>query len=393
MNADGADSVRRGVREFQVPDFSPVLLVLCRGGSQAATHRCFMTAALIALGANLGDRRQALETAIERLNQQPGVAVQRVSRWHETAPVGGPVDQPKFLNGAALVETSVSPAELQQVLQQIESAAGRQRDAHWQARELDLDLLLYGQQIIDTPTLTVPHPRMAFRRFVIDPAAEIAPEMVHPTIGWTIEQLRDHLHNARPYVAITGPPGVGKTAVAHAAAAAVDGRFLADPATLTGRTTAFAAEAAHASSSLIAAGIAPVLAERLAAKSVPAMIFDTLRVKQLLEIDWRGPAERQSVISDFWIHQDFAYAEVQSRKDPKNAVRKLGPARGVIDPKLLVYLDAPGHASQHAELRTELIGVINRWYRGPVLSLHGVEVHDAIVETVAAIQAMQGEGA
>ncbi len=92
--------------------------------------------------------------------------------------------------------------------------------------------MLYSDEIIDAPNLDliVPHPRMAYRRFVVDPAAEIAPDWVHPQIGWTLARLHEHLHTAVPYVAIIGPPWVNRPQLAKAAAEAVSGVYLADPA-------------------------------------------------------------------------------------------------------------------------------------------------------------------
>ena len=110
-----------------------------------------------------------------------------------TLPVGDRGGGSEFLNGAVLVETSRSPRELLALLQQIESQFGRERRERWSDRTLDLDLLLYGEVVTDTPSLTLPHPRMSFRRFVLEPAVEIAPEMVLPTIGWTLERLLAHL--------------------------------------------------------------------------------------------------------------------------------------------------------------------------------------------------------
>jgi len=149
--------------------------------------------ALIGLGSNLGDRRGILEAAIRALEDTPGVIVQRVSAFLETEPIGGPPGQGMYLNAAAALETTLDPFALFGVLQQVEARFGRVRTTRWGARTLDLDLLLYEDQIIDTPELTIPHPRLASRRFVLEPLAEIAPVAVEPLTKQTIAELLSDL--------------------------------------------------------------------------------------------------------------------------------------------------------------------------------------------------------
>jgi 2-amino-4-hydroxy-6-hydroxymethyldihydropteridine diphosphokinase len=145
--------------------------------------------AYIALGSNMGDRRGTLEGALAELATAPRVAVKKVSSFHETKPVGGPPGQGLFLNAAAVLETTLDPFGLLNILHQIEQRFGRTRTVHWGERTLDLDLLLFNDQIIDTPELAVPHPRMAVRRFVLEPLAEIAPAAVDPVSNRTIAEL------------------------------------------------------------------------------------------------------------------------------------------------------------------------------------------------------------
>lgn len=132
--------------------------------------------AYVAIGANLGDARQAVESAIDALGRLPQSRLVAQSSLYRTAPVdaGGP----DFINAVAALETGLAPLELLARLQAIETAAGRERPYRNAPRTLDLDLLSHGEQVLDTPTLTLPHPRMAQRAFVLVPLAEIAPDRV-----------------------------------------------------------------------------------------------------------------------------------------------------------------------------------------------------------------------
>ncbi|MCS7167306.1 MAG: 2-amino-4-hydroxy-6-hydroxymethyldihydropteridine diphosphokinase [Gemmatales bacterium] len=145
--------------------------------------------AYIALGSNLGDRQAHLDAALTQLRQTPGLRVLAVSRYWETDPVGGPPGQPRYLNAVCAVETDLSPQELHRELLRIESSQGRQRGERNAPRTLDLDLLLYGDEILQTAELTVPHPRLHQRAFVLGPLAELAPTLVHPVLRRTVVEL------------------------------------------------------------------------------------------------------------------------------------------------------------------------------------------------------------
>lgn len=148
-------------------------------------------AVYLSLGSNLGDREANLRRAIESIAANPANAVLAVSSIYETAPVGEP-NQPCFLNLAAAVETNLAPHAFLEQIQTIELAMGRVRTRRWGPREIDIDIILWGTRIIDSPTLTIPHPEFRNRAFVLAPLAEIAPDAVDPITGRTVRDL----HNA-----------------------------------------------------------------------------------------------------------------------------------------------------------------------------------------------------
>jgi len=141
-----------------------------------------MTIAYVGLGANLGSREETLRRAVELLGEADGVGVLAVSQLRETEPVGV-VDQPPFLNGAVAVETTRTPRELLDLLLGIERALGRVREERWGPRTVDLDLLVYGDEVVDEPGLRVPHPRLHERRFALEPLADLDPELEIPGRG------------------------------------------------------------------------------------------------------------------------------------------------------------------------------------------------------------------
>jgi 2-amino-4-hydroxy-6-hydroxymethyldihydropteridine diphosphokinase len=151
--------------------------------------------AYVGLGANLGDREGAIRNAVDLLGAEPGIEIVAVSRLRETDPVGY-LDQPRFLNGAAALETDLAAAELLALLLDVERRLGRERtgEERFGPRTIDLDLLLYGQEEIDEPGLTVPHPRLAERRFALEPLHELEPDLALPD-G---RRVADLLHGMRP---------------------------------------------------------------------------------------------------------------------------------------------------------------------------------------------------
>jgi len=150
----------------------------------------------IGLGSNLGDRRWNIEEALRLLDEYAGIEVTEVSSLHETEPVGPP--QGKYLNGAAALRTSLSPEGVLDVLEEVEGKLGRVRTVKWGPRTIDLDLLLYGDAVISSERLVVPHPLMHERSFVLGPLCEIAAGAVHPVLKKTVAELWRELVPGEP---------------------------------------------------------------------------------------------------------------------------------------------------------------------------------------------------
>jgi hypothetical protein len=183
-----------------------------------------------------------------------------------------------------VLATELGALQLLACLRQVEFSAGRQRAVRWGARTLDLDLLLYEQLVLRTPELEIPHPRMCVRRFVLDPALEIAADWVHPTTGWTVRQLAEHLRRSPRYVALAGAPGSGKSRLARAVAQHLDAQYIAD------------------------------LPQQPPSVHSPSPVFERqlewtrCRADLLGAISGRSPA--RWLVTDFWLPQAMAYASI-----------------------------------------------------------------------------------
>jgi len=158
-----------------------------------------VTRAHLGLGSNLGDRLGFLQAAVTGLAATPGIQVASVSRVYETAPVGGP-EQAPYLNAVVALDTDLGAVDLLAVAQALEADAARVRGERWGPRTLDVDVLLVGAEQIDTPELTVPHPRLWERGFVLAPLADLDPDLVtRPKGGWAGVEVTDlHLDPSRP---------------------------------------------------------------------------------------------------------------------------------------------------------------------------------------------------
>lgn len=146
----------------------------------------------LALGANLGDRAAALDEAVRRIAALPSTQVRARSTTHETPallPPDDPTPQPDYLNAVVLVETALEPRALFDAVKRIERELGRAPATRWAPRVIDIDLVLWGERVVDDGDLVIPHPRMHERRFVLEPLSELSPGAVHPLLGRTVIEL------------------------------------------------------------------------------------------------------------------------------------------------------------------------------------------------------------
>lgn len=159
---------------------------------------------LISFGSNLGRRDCLISDAAKIIADSPYVDRLLTSRLFETPPIGGPSGQEPFLNAVGAFETSASAREILKMLQQTEQKLGRQRKIRWDARSIDLDVVLHGELVGGGTGLIVPHPRYTARQFVLQPACDVAAHYRDPRFGWTIQQLAEHLEAASPSIALVG---------------------------------------------------------------------------------------------------------------------------------------------------------------------------------------------
>jgi len=354
-----------------------------------------MARCLIGLGSNLGDCSAQLSAAVSGMERDGRLRLIANSACHETRATGGPAGQKNFLNAAVLVETVLQPPEVLDLLMQIENRLGRDRKTHWGPRTLDLDLLLYDELAVQSESLVLPHPRMAWRRFVLAPAAEIAGEMLHPGTGWTIARLLRHLNTSHNYAAVAGSIGVGKTWLSRRAAEKTSARFIAER--------------------LDSAGLQRFYADPSGIAGEMELKFLRERAR-MLSLDSEEWSDRSKpAVSDFWFDQSAAFAAVWlGGDDLQRFLQQWEAAReAVVQPRLTVLIAEPENYGERGEwllervrrrgrsyergLTAELLhkielAVVRRFKRpdlGPVLRLSGGDPQAALEEIAAAIEAMQ----
>jgi len=192
--------------------------------------------AYIGLGSNLGDRERSIREALAMLSSNGSVEVTRVSDIRETAPLG-PMAQPEYLNGVAEIRTALEPQELLRRLKATEAALGRRPHGKWEPRPIDLDLLLFGQHVIEQGGLTVPHPDTHLRSFVLDGLCQLNPDLIHPLLQEPMSELAGRLgggdfildSQAPQLISVAGIIGAGKTTLANKLAEVLPGEVLLEP--------------------------------------------------------------------------------------------------------------------------------------------------------------------
>jgi len=284
-----------------------------------------MTIAYIGLGSNLGDREDFIHGALKMLAETKNIEVARVSDLIETAPLGG-ANQPRYLNAVAQIKTALTAEDLHKILVNIETSLGRTKKEKWSSRTIDLDLLLFGEEIISSPDLTVPHPQVHLRSFVLDGLCELNRELVHPVLKESIDELALRLNGAdfvingeQPQlVSVAGIIGVGKTTLAKKLSNILDCKCI-----------------------LEAYDKNPYLPDVYAGKKELALdsqlFFLTSRIEQLHH---NVLAEGQLAITDYVFNKELVYARRLLNTQQLTLYEKIYPpfAEKVVQPVLVIYL-------------------------------------------------------
>ena len=318
-----------------------------------------MPLCLIGMGANLGDPAETLRAALDALAGEPGFELVAASKFLATRPIGGPEGQGEFLNACATIRTDLSPRETIAALLRIEANLGRTRRTRWEARRLDLDLLLYGEEIYRAEGIEVPHPRMASRRFVLDPAEEIAAEMVHPITGWTIGAIARHLRSAPNVAMLTGLDSDGRGQVVEQL------RRLPFPEGRSSQSARFR------------------LIELLDA--IPGRQDQVAFREAFLEPRDvpDGSAATVPVVLDFWPGEPLLWMDKNSREED----RLLTVLNEIPAPKLLIDLYVP---DGDPTVEERWLDLLRSRAPAPWIRVDATNPQQATTEILAALEAMQG---
>jgi deoxyguanosine kinase len=281
--------------------------------------------AYIGLGSNLGNRRHNIQSACDMLAQADHIELVRTSDVIETPPLGS-ADQPNYLNAVAEVKTRLSADDLFSKLEYIERTLGRVHRAKWSPRSIDLDLLLFGQDIIDLPDLTVPHPQMHLRSFVLKGLCQLNPNLIHPHLRESVNELASRLTGCDFYIdpyqpqliSVAGIIGVGKTTLAKRLSSALSCDILLEPYD----TNPFLPQ--------VYAGN-----KELALDS--QLYFLTARTEQLNRDTLH---QGQPVITDYIFNKELIYARQLLSPQQLELYEKIYPtfAAQIVNPMLVIYL-------------------------------------------------------
>jgi 2-amino-4-hydroxy-6-hydroxymethyldihydropteridine diphosphokinase len=336
---------------------------------------CSVATCLIGLGANQGDRAANLAAAVELLSNSPEISVDRESQAYPSQAAVGGGRQDDFLNAALTLQTTLAPAQLLSALQGIETQLGRRRGDRWAARAIDLDLLIYDDLVLNEPDLVLPHPRMAYRRFVLEPAVEIAPDFVHPATECTVKHLMSRLDELPRRIAITGASCQQNKRLARQAAEKSNADLVEESPI---------------------AELPNQLAELLASPTCQTAIELTnhQRTVPLAGLDPASPlAPNATEISSSWFGESYALAKLLlpsiELKEFEHWWEAMQYADELQRTTLIVVLLAPGDGEWSARLQVEIKQLATRPRRSPWLVLNACESDWALTEVVAAIEAMQ----
>ena len=336
------------------------------------------TTVYLGFGSNLGKRDKYLHNALEKLDSLPHISIIAVSKTRKTRPLGGK-KQPDYFNFAAKIETALSCDQLWQALVQIEDSLGRKRGKKWASRTIDLDILLYGDQIVNSPTLTIPHKEMHLRSFVLQGLCEISDNLIHPVLGHSMSHLAERLNGSdfvldskRPQlISIAGVIGTGKTTLAKQLSKALGCEIITE-----------------------AYDTNPFLADVYAGKNEVALdcqlYFLNSRVAQL---DGKVLPAGQLFVSDYVFDKEMIYARKMLAPEQLQSYKKENARRekSVLEPVLVIYLtNSPQVLLERIHVRNrpyeqeidaetlqhfmaEYDSMFKSWTKSPVIKLDGAE--------------------